>query len=90
MATIRQCVDISVLQHVASDTNAFELWHKLSALYERKNALNKTFVMKKIVRLKYVVVLLRSREGNQGGIAEALNQGVREGREETRTQCGTS
>ena len=52
--TIRQCVDISVLQHVASDTNAFELWHKLSALYERKNALNKTFLMRKIVNLKYV------------------------------------
>ena len=33
VATIRQCVDISVLQHVASDTNAFELWHKLSELY---------------------------------------------------------
>ena len=54
MATIRQCVDISVLQHVASDTNAFELWHKLSSLYERKNALNKTFLMRKIVRLKYI------------------------------------
>ena len=54
MATIRQCVDISVLQHVASDTNAVELWHKPSTLYERKNALNKTSLMRKIVRLKYV------------------------------------
>jgi transposase InsO family protein len=54
VATIRQCVDISVLQHVASDTNAFELWHKLSALYESKNALNTTFLVRKIVNLKYV------------------------------------
>ena len=32
VATIRQCVNISVVQHVASDTNAYELWQKLSAL----------------------------------------------------------
>ena len=53
VATIRQCVDISVLQHVASDTNAYELWQKLSALYERKTTLNKTSLIKKLVRLKY-------------------------------------
>ena len=53
VATIRQCIDISILQHVASDTNAHELWNKLSAMYERKNVLNKTSLMRKIVRLKY-------------------------------------
>ena len=52
-ATIRQSVDISIIQHIAGDTNAHELWHKLSALYERKNALNKTSLMRKILRLKY-------------------------------------
>ena len=46
VATIKQCVDINVLQHVASDTNAFDLWHKLSTLYKRKNALNKTSLMR--------------------------------------------
>ena len=30
MATIRKCVDIIILHHVASDTNAYELWHKLN------------------------------------------------------------
>ena len=40
VATIRQCVDISVLQHVGSDTNAFDVWHKLSTLYEKKNEEN--------------------------------------------------
>ena len=54
VATIWQCVDISILQHVTSDTNAYELWYKLSVLYERKNALNKTSLMRKIVRLKYI------------------------------------
>ena len=40
MATIRQCVDVSALQHVVNDTNAHEMWQKLFGLYERKNALN--------------------------------------------------
>ena len=54
VATIRQCVDVSVLQHVANDKNAYDLWHKLSRLYERKNALNKASLMRKLVRLKYI------------------------------------
>ena len=53
VATIRQCVDVSVLQHVVNDTNAHEMWQKLSGLYERKNALNRTSLMRKIVNLKY-------------------------------------
>ena len=53
MATTRQCVDVSVIQHVANDTNAYEMWQKLSGLYERKNALNKTSLMRKTVRLKH-------------------------------------
>ena len=53
MAIIKQCTDISILQHVEDDTNAHEMWHKLSALYERKNALNKTSRMRKIVTFKY-------------------------------------
>ena len=36
-----------------NDTNTYTMWHKLSGLYERKNALNKTSLMRKIVRLKY-------------------------------------
>ena len=53
VATIKQSVDVSVLQHVANDTNAYDLWHKLLGLYERKNALNKASLMRKIVRKKY-------------------------------------
>ena len=34
-------------------TNDYEMWQKLSGLYERKNALNKTSLMRKIGRLKY-------------------------------------
>ena len=32
VATIRKCVDVSVLQDVANDTNAYEMWQKLSGL----------------------------------------------------------
>ena len=38
---------------MANDTNAHEMWQKLSGLYERKNALNRTSLMRKIVNLKY-------------------------------------
>ena len=41
VATIRHCVDVNVLQYVANDTNAYEMWQKLSGLYKRKNARNK-------------------------------------------------
>ena len=53
VATIRQCIDVSVLQHVVNDTNAHQMCQKLSGLYESKNALNKTSLIRKIVRLKY-------------------------------------
>ena len=52
VASIKQRVDVSVLQHVANDTKA-KMWHKLSGLYERKNALNKDSLKRKVVRLKY-------------------------------------
>ena len=38
---------------MANNTNAYKMWQKLSGLYERKNALNTTSLMWKIVRLKY-------------------------------------
>ena len=54
VTTIRLCVDLSVLQHAVNDTNAYDLRHKLSSLYERNNAPNKAPLMRKIVRLKYI------------------------------------
>ena len=46
VGTIRQFFDVSMLQHIANDTNAYELWMKLKAMYERKNALSKAPLMK--------------------------------------------
>ena len=50
---LQQFVGVSILQHVAIDTNAYELWHKLANMYESMNALNKASLMRKLVRLKY-------------------------------------
>ena len=43
---------------MANDANAHELRQKLFGLYERKNALKRTSLMRKIVKLKY-----KDREG---------------------------
>ena len=50
---IRQFVDLSVLQHIANEHNAFKLWKKLSDMYERKNAMSKASLMRKLVKLEY-------------------------------------
>ena len=34
-------MDVSVLEYVANDTNAYEIWQKLSGLYGRKNILTR-------------------------------------------------
>ena len=39
---------------MANDTNAYDMWHKLSRLYQRKNALKNASLMSELVRLKYI------------------------------------
>ena len=41
VGTITQFVDLSVLQHIANEHNAFKLWKKLSDMYEQNNAMSK-------------------------------------------------
>ena len=53
VATVTQCVNVRVLQHVANNTNAYEMGQKLSGMYGRKNVLHKTSLLRKIVKLKY-------------------------------------
>ena len=50
---IRQWIDQSVYHHVLQETDAYTLWTTLEFVHEKKNAQNKTFVIKKIVNLKY-------------------------------------
>lgn len=50
---IRQHIDQSIFQHVANDTNAYKLWKKLESMYERKTALNKATLVRRLVRLLY-------------------------------------
>ncbi|VFQ72988.1 unnamed protein product [Cuscuta campestris] len=53
IASIRQYDSLSVLQHVANETNAFEMWKKLESMYERNNAMGKASLIKKLVKLQY-------------------------------------
>ena len=61
---IRQWVDHTVFHHVAQEVNAHSLWQKLEAMYERKTAQNKAFLIRRLVNLKF-------RDGNS--VAEHLS-----------------
>jgi gag-polypeptide of LTR copia-type len=65
VGTIRQWLNDSVYHHVVSETNAHELWKKLESLYEQKITANKTFLIWKLINLKF-------REGTS--VAEHLNE----------------
>jgi gag-polypeptide of LTR copia-type len=65
VGTIRQWLDDSVYHHVASETNAHELWKKLESLNKQKTTANKAFFIRKLVNLKF-------REGTS--VAEHLNE----------------
>jgi gag-polypeptide of LTR copia-type len=54
-----------VYHHVASETNAHELWKEPESLYEQKTAANKAFLIRKLVNLKF-------REGTS--VADHLNE----------------
>ncbi|VFQ83323.1 unnamed protein product [Cuscuta campestris] len=53
VASIKQYVFLSVLQHVANETNVFEMWKKLESMYERNNATGKAYLIRKLVKLQY-------------------------------------
>nr|KYP59402.1 Retrovirus-related Pol polyprotein from transposon TNT 1-94 [Cajanus cajan] len=53
ISMIRQWIDQSICHHVSNETNTFNLWKKLSELFESKNAQNKAFLIQKLVNLKY-------------------------------------
>ncbi|PKI67515.1 hypothetical protein CRG98_012099 [Punica granatum] len=50
---IRQWIDNSIYHHVAQETNAKDLWDKLTNLYARKTPQNKAFLVKKLVHLRF-------------------------------------
>ncbi|GKV40824.1 hypothetical protein SLEP1_g48425 [Rubroshorea leprosula] len=52
-AVIRKWVDMSVIHHVAQEKESYKLWTKLEGLFERKNALKKASLIRKLVNLKY-------------------------------------
>jgi len=50
---IRRFVDISVIHHVAHETEAYSMWKKLEGMFERKTAQNKALLIRKMMNLKY-------------------------------------
>ena len=50
---IMQWVDNSIFHHVSDETNANTLWKKLEARYEKKTSVNKTFLIRKFVNMKF-------------------------------------
>ena len=69
---IRQQVDQSVFHYVAKEVDAYSLWQKLESLYERKTAQNKTFMIRRLVNLKYKDA--NSVVEHLGNIQELLNE----------------
>ena len=53
IGVIRQWIDQSIYHHVSGETLAYNLWKRLSELFESKNSLNKAFLIRKLVNLKY-------------------------------------
>ena len=51
--TIRQFLDLSVLQHIVNKTNAHQLWKELSDMCEQKNDISKASLMRKFIKLVY-------------------------------------
>ena len=50
---IRRFLEHSIFHHFANEEKADVLWKKMEAMFERKNALNKASIIRKIVRLRY-------------------------------------
>uniref|UniRef100_A0A0D3EDM4 Retrovirus-related Pol polyprotein from transposon TNT 1-94 n=1 Tax=Brassica oleracea var. oleracea TaxID=109376 RepID=A0A0D3EDM4_BRAOL len=53
VAVIRKYVDRSLFEHVSTYTNAFELWTKLESMIQKKTPRNKTFLVRRLVKLEY-------------------------------------
>ncbi|XP_057806204.1 uncharacterized protein LOC131021133, partial [Salvia miltiorrhiza] len=50
---VRRFIEHSIFHHFANEEKADVLWKKMEAMFERKNALNKASIIRKIVRLRY-------------------------------------
>ncbi|KAG6385427.1 hypothetical protein SASPL_154262 [Salvia splendens] len=51
---IRRFIEHNIFHHFANEEKADVLWKKIEPMFERKNALNKASIIRKIVRLRYV------------------------------------
>ncbi|KAG6400326.1 hypothetical protein SASPL_137152 [Salvia splendens] len=75
---IRRFIEHSIFHHFANEEKADVLWKKIEAMFERKNALNKAFIIRKIVRLRYVESANMTEHLNayQGLINQSINMKI--------------
>jgi len=50
---IRKYIDKSLLEHVSTYTNAYELWSKLESMIQKKTPRNKASLVRRLVKLDY-------------------------------------
>ena len=53
VACIRRWLDDSVFNKVSTETSEISLWKKLKSLYERKKAIFKVLLVRKLMNLTY-------------------------------------
>jgi len=53
IGVIKQWINQSIYHHVSGENLSYNLLKRLSELFESKNSLNKAFLIRKIVNLKY-------------------------------------
>ncbi|KAG6432970.1 hypothetical protein SASPL_104566 [Salvia splendens] len=75
---IRRFIEHSIFHHFANEEKADVLWKKIEAMFERKNALNKASIIRKIVRLRYVESANMTEHLNayQGLINQSINMKI--------------
>ncbi|KAG6395193.1 hypothetical protein SASPL_145834 [Salvia splendens] len=75
---IRRFVEHNIFHHFANEEKADVLWKKMEAMFERKNALNKASIIRKIVRLRYVESANMTEHLNayQGLINQSINMKI--------------
>jgi hypothetical protein len=46
-------INHNIFHHVANDTNSYEMWQKLVAMYKRKTTMNKASAIKRLAKLEH-------------------------------------
>lgn len=75
---IRRFIEHSIFHHFSNEEKADVLWKKMEAMFERKHALNKAYIIIRIVRLRYAEGANMTEHLNayQGLINQSINMKI--------------